>query len=187
MNCPLLFISENPLHVVIRSAIKPLYDDKDHLIREPQRRLYAKFERGLAPGWARQIGEETFAMLNRPPEVPTGGWLAAFDTEAADFNDEERAVAEERLQGRPGVILVEKPRLVAPYPKYDQHRKIAGRRTAEHVIADITAAYEATGFNVGDAVAYEQENGGDPAVVAALEGLVTEPTVEDEAEPLIAA
>ncbi len=184
----MLFISENPETKVIRSEVKALYDDKGRQIRQAQRRLSAKFQRGMAPAWAQKIGEETFEMLNRPPEVPAGSWLAAFDTEAGDYNEEERAAVEARLLERPGILLVEKPRLPVPYPLYEKHRKVAGRRTLEHAIADITNAYETAGFNIGDAIAYEAENENSPEVIAALEALVggdTDP--ETETETLIAA
>lgn len=183
----MLFISENPENKVVRSAVKALFDDKGRQIRQPQRRLAAKFQRGMAPLWAQKIGEETFEMLNRPAEIPAGAWLAAFDTEAGDFTEEERAAVEERLLDRPGVVRVEKPRIPAPYPMYDKHRRVAGRRTVEHVIADITSAYETAGFDVEHAVAYELENDADLTVVEALRALVATGDVEEEAEPLIAA
>jgi hypothetical protein len=183
----LLFISDDPLHVVIRSAIKPLFDTKGNQIQPPQRRLFAKFQRGSAPSWAVAIGEETFAMANRPAEVPVSAWLSAYDTEAdSQWNDEERAVIEAELLTRDGVVLVEKARLAPPYPMYDKHRKTVGKRTVEHAIADIVAAYESAGFDVEHAVAYERENGNSAEVIAALNALIETPETVDK-ETVIAA
>lgn len=186
----MLFINETPTHVAIRSEIKPLFDTKGNQIQPKQRRVWAKFKRGEAPDYARAIGMETFAMLDRPVEVDPGAWLSAYDSVAAQqaegWTDEERQLIEETLVDR-GYLAVERPRVAAPYPMYDKHRKTAGKRTIDHVIADITAAYESAGFDVELAKAYERENGDNAQVLAALDALVsTDEPVEVE-ETVIAA
>lgn len=158
------------------------------MIQEKQRRVYAKFRRGAAPGWAQQIGVDTFPMLDRPPEIDPAAWLCSYDSDADEWNDEERAAIVERLDEL-GYLRVERPRLKAPYPMYDQHRKTAGRRTVELAVKDIVAAYETAGFDIDHAVAYEQENGNDETVIAALAALRPPvDTVEaDPAEDVIVA
>ena len=81
-------------------------------------------------------------------------------------------------------ILVEAVRVAPPYDKYVVHRKVQGRRTLEHAIKDITAAFELAGFDVAQAVAYEQQENGPAELVAALEALVK---VDDPTEELVAA
>lgn len=185
----MLFISEMPSHVAVKSETKALYDTRGRLLQPKEPRIYAKFKRGEAPEFARKIGVEIFALRQRPPEVDPGDWLASFDSVAAQasegWSDDKRELVEETLIAR-GYTRVEAPRLPAPYPMYDKHRKTAGKRTVDHAITDILAAYESAGFNVAAAIAYERENGNDAQVVAALETLVSEP-VEAEQEPVIAA
>lgn len=82
----------------------------------------------------------------------------------------EKALTQSPEFGRE-YVLVEAEHVPAPYAKYDEHRKTIGRRTVEHAIADITAAYEAGGFDIDQAIAYEQLNGASADILAALEGL----------------
>jgi hypothetical protein len=69
---------------------------------------------------------------------------------------------------------------------YDQHRKTAQGRTIAQVIKDIENAYQTAGFNVHDAVAYEQENGNDARVIEALNGLLDEPEAEPVEDVIVA-
>lgn len=166
--------------------MKELYDDKGRMVRPKQRRVFAKFRRGMAPGWAVAIGVGTFPMKDRPPEVDPAAWLCAYDSDADEWNDEEKAAVEAKLEER-GYLRVEKPRLKAPYPMYDKHRKTAQGRTIATVVKDIEAAYESAGFNLDAAIAYEQENGADEKVLAALEGLRETPTEVESLDDVIAA
>ena len=81
-------------------------------------------------------------------------------------------------------ILSERTKLAAPYGNYDKHRRVHGRRLLEHAISDIAAAYEAAGFDIDAAVAYERQEGNDEAVIAALEALRGE---KEPVEELVAA
>jgi hypothetical protein len=83
--------------------------------------------------------------------------------------------------GDPNVVLVTEVLVEAPYAKYDDHRKKQGKRTLEHVLADIGSTFELAGFDVGQAVAYEKQNGNDPRVLEFLGGLGS-PVVEDSEE-----
>lgn len=185
----MLFINETPTHVAVRSEIKELFDNKARLISPKSRRLYAKFKRGEAPEFARAIGAETFALLDRPEGVEASAWLSAYDSIAAQdqegWTDEERELIETTLVER-GYLHVEPARLLAPYPMYDKHRQIQGQRKIEHAIKDIVGAYESAGFDVEHAVAYERENGDSVEVIAALQALVETPETVDE-EQVIAA
>jgi hypothetical protein len=166
-----LFINDDPVDVRVRSADR---DDKGRLLRGGKKQLSAKFQRGAAPGYARKIGAETFVMTTRPPEVAAEDWLSAFDSNAAQeqwgWTDDERELVEQRLLEQ-RYLAVEPPKVEAPYPRYVEHRKVHGQRKIEHAIKDIVAAYEATGFDVDAAIAFERQEGNSDAVVAALEGL----------------
>lgn len=165
-----------------------MFDTRGRLIQPKQRRVFAKFRRGVAPGWAQKIGVATFEMRDRPVEVTPEAWLCAYDSDADEWNDEEKKEVVHRLDEL-GYLKVEKPRLPAPYPMYDRHRKTAGRRTIDMALADIRQAFETAGFDVETAVAYEQENGNDPQVLALLRelgGLDEEPAAEP-ADDVIAA
>lgn len=182
----MLFINDDPVDVRVRSAER---DDKGRLIRGGKRQLSAKFQRGAAPGYARKIGAETFVMTTRPPEVAAEDWLSAFDSNAAQeqwgWSDDERELVEQRLLEQ-RYLAVEPPKVEPPYQRYVEHRRVHGQRKIEHAIKDIIAAYEATGFDIDAAVAFERQEGNSDAVVAALEGLRAAGE-GDEAEPLIAA
>ncbi len=117
--------------------------------------------------------------------------LSCFDSRFAQelhgWTDEEREIVEEALRNGPGhgsdYIIVEQPKAPAPYRLYDQHRKIAGRRTLEHVLSDIKGAFDTAGFDVGTALMYERENLNDPKVIEFLNGL----TVQEPDEELVEA
>lgn len=181
----MLFICDQPRHVAVRSEGRPLYDTRGNLVQPKTRKVWAKFKRGEAPTYARIIGMEAFPMLDRPVEIEAGDWLCAYDSVAAQkdqgWTDEERETIEQKLLEQ-GYMPVEKPRLSPPYPRYDQHRKTAGKRTIEHVVKDIVATFETAGFDVNHAVAYEQENLNDARVVAALNDLNAAEVPEKEAD-----
>jgi hypothetical protein len=182
-----IFIHSDAVHVNVRT------DDRDpqgRLIRGGNRRLFADFERGAAPEWAQQQGVQTFGMSNRPEEISAERWLACYDSVAAQaargWSDDERKLIEDRLVEL-GYMQVERPKIQAPYERYDQHRKVHGQRKVEHAIKDIVAAYESAGFDLDHAIQYEMQEENNPQVLAALEALKADGVKEDEAEPLISA
>lgn len=180
------FIAEDPIQVHIRSEKPQIVDANTREVIAPkQRRVYAKFKRGTAPGWLREKALATFEFRKRPGLVDPGAWVAYYDSiedqVEKGWTDEERQVIEEKLSQHVNCLKAEQERLAPPYGNYDKHRKTVGKRTIEHAIADILAAYESAGFDVHHAIAYEVENENNPQVIAALDGLLaTEaPGVED--------
>jgi hypothetical protein len=153
------------------------------------RRISAQFQKGI-PEWALPNALEVFptAPSMKPEGVPLEQWLCWFDTRAAQKNhnwtDDERELVEEKLSSRWGILKVEPIKVKAPYPKYVAHRKTQGQRTIAHAIKDILGTYETAGFDVELAISFERQNGNDPQVIAALEGLLS--TTEPD-EELIAA
>ena len=145
--------------------------------------LFVKFFRGgnvpehvkaLAdqlPGLRQGIGPEGDPYLDR-----IGWWDSYAAQKDYDWSDEEREFVEQRILqiGDPNVLVVEAPRVPAPYAKYDAHRRTQGQRKLEHVLADIAQTYEVAGFDVEQAVAYEQQNLADERVIEALRALAPE-------------
>lgn len=164
---------------------KRVFSQKTGELTGKVRRLSAEFERGV-PGWAVEFALKTWplAMQNKPDTLPIELYFSWFDSkrgqERFGWSDEEREIVEQRLSKKVGVVLVEEPRLPAPYPKYDLHRKLKGQRTVDHAIKDIVATFDAAGFSVGAAVAYERQNLNDAEVIAALENLEEPVVVEEE-------
>lgn len=183
------FIDEDAVHVVVRSETPALYDPATRqMVAAKRRRVYAKFTRGTAPSYAIELAKQMFGFNKKPAEIAVERWCAFYDSKQAQYEfgwtDEEREAIEERLI-RQGYVQAEKPKLPAPYRNYDAHRKTVGKRTIEHVIADITATFEAAGFDIDAAAAYEAENGNSPEVLAALAAL--KPAAEPEAEEQVIA
>jgi hypothetical protein len=183
----MLFMSERQKAVTVRNE-KPVFNVKTGEQIGKIRRLHANLERGYMPAWAVAIAEETFTMGGKPPTVPIHRWIATYDSAVAQrlegWDDEERALIEAKLLAQGDVVLIEPPKVEAPYAQYDKHRKVVGKRTLEQALADITASYELAGFDIDQAVAYELQNGNDPRVVEHLRSLAPEPAV---AETLIEA
>jgi hypothetical protein len=140
------------------------------------------------PDWAISIAEERFTMGGKPPTVPTHRWIASYDSRLAQaqekWTDEERELIESKLLSQGDVVVIDQPKVLAPYAQYDKHRKVVGQRKLEQVLADITASYELAGFDLEQAVRYEQQNLNDQAVIEHLRSLAPTPAVS---EPLIEA
>jgi hypothetical protein len=149
-----------------------------------ERRVFAEFIRGGVPQWAMPLAEKTFQLHLKPEGISADRWLCYYDSDADQasrgWSDEERALIEAKLDKDPRIIRIEAPKLTAPYPKYDLHRKTQGQRTVAHAIKDILATYESAGFDVQQAIAYERQELNDPEVIAALAGLDAPAEVEEE-------
>ena len=145
--------------------------------------LYVEFQPGgSVPAHARELAEQLPGLWqgvgrDEDPYVTRLGW---WDSHAAQidhgWSDEDRSFVEQRILaiGDPNVMVVEVPRVPAPYAKYDAHRRTQGQRKLEHVLADIAQTYEVAGFDVEQAVAYEQQNLADERVLEALRALAPE-------------
>lgn len=166
------YIAEDPIHVVVRNETPALYDTGGRMIAPVKRRLFAKFTRGVAPTWAVEIAEKTFELRKMHLEVTVQQWIAYYDSvedqAAMGWTDEERKAIEEKLDGHHAAMLVERPRVAAPWPTYDEthHGKIA-------------ALAEELGL-VSQALAYEADNKKRPSVIEALQELAPAPDPADE-------
>jgi hypothetical protein len=178
-----LYMSDRLKDVTVRRQ-KQLFSVKTGERIGMERRVFAEFIRGGVPQWAMPLAEKTFALHKKPEGISADRWLCYYDSGADQasrgWSDEERELIEAVLDKKPGVVRIEAPKLAAPYPKYDLHRKIQGQRTVAHAIKDILATYESAGFDVQHAIGYERQELNDPEVIAALAGLDAPAEVEEE-------
>lgn len=174
------FIAEDPVHVVCRVASDPLYDTNGRMVKQGARGLHAKFTRGTAPEFAREIGLRTFTFKKMPEGgVDAEQWLAFYDSvEAAgqfNWNDEERKAIEAKLLQVDGVVAVERPRQPAPWPNYDAIVAAKGGLTSQQVVEKIVAKVTEDGYDPAVVIAYEHERERPrKTVIAALEALLPE-------------
>lgn len=181
------------LRIDIR-APKSNYTPKGDIISvDPE--LFVQFEPGgNVPDHARAEVERLpgFRQGVSRDEDPFVTRLSWFDTVEGQkrygWSDEDRAFVEKRLLeiGDPNVIVLDEQKVASPYGNYDKHRKTQGKRTLEHVFADLRNAYETAGFDVEQAVAYERQNGGDPKVAEFLSTLAADAPAA-ESDELVAA
>lgn len=192
-------IAENPYRFEVRPEVPAVYDTKGRVVSPKQRRVFVQFGRGSAPAYAHKIGLDAFEFATKPTYeggsvFPSELWLCYYDSEAGQqiqgWTDEERAEIEAHLPTCPGVLIVERPKLKAPWPAYAKTRKLQGRRTADVVVEEIAATVASTGTDPGDVIAYErqEQKSGWELVVARMEALLAEgQTEQEETEPLVAA
>jgi hypothetical protein len=176
----LFFVAQDPVHVVVRSEIAALHDTAGRQVAPKQRRLFAKFERGIPFKWALDAALELFNAPSRP-NVPESRWFAFLDTldwqRQQGLTDEETVVVEEALLTRPGIFQVFPAKLPAPYPGYDKF-KGGAKALAEKLVED--------GYDLDAAVAYERENKNRPSFVAAFEEAQAQPVVEEAEAEVVA-
>ena len=191
----MLCVSEHAnLRVTIRAAKPALYDDRGNLTREKIRGLTAEFTRGGCPEWAKPIVFSTFEFRGIPDGVSREYRLGTFDSFQAQqdmrWSDEERELVERELvriaQITRDFIIVQKPRVAAPWPTYDD-LQVVGRRTAAIVAEKVVDVIRATGVNPDSVVQYELENANRPEVVAAVRAFKVEGQASEPEEQVVAA
>lgn len=159
------------------------------------KQLKAVFVKGAIPAWATDIGLQTFDFKGLPIGISPEQRLSFFDTHQAqaqdDWTNEEREIVEDFLRQRveevgvgAGFVIVEQPKLAAPWPTYDRIT-IHGQRKAEHVAAKIVEMVSELGIDPAGVIAYERQERNNPIVIAELEKLL-DPT-EEQAEELVEA
>ncbi len=183
------FIAEDRIRVKVRSEQLALHDTRGRQVEPSKRRVFAQFERGNAPIWAREQAARLYSFDRMPQGTTPERWLSYYNS-ADDqilygWTDEERAAIEQALLEVHSAVLVERPKVAAPWPAYDK-LTVTGRRTIEHVVEKIVAAVTDLGLEPKAVVDYERENLNRPEVLAAMEALA-EGEKEEEPEPLIAA
>jgi hypothetical protein len=179
------YIAEDPVHVVVASEKPAIYDTRGNMVMPKQRRLWAKFQRGIAPGYAQQVALETFDFRKIHQGIERERWFGYYNSEFAqlqnNWTDEEHDRIVAKLDEQ-GYLRVEPKRLPAPWPAYDKLVP-QGRRTVELVAEKIAATVAENGYDPAQVAAYERQNANRPEVLAALEAGVP----DEEPEPLVVA
>lgn len=173
----------------------PIYDSRGRLVHPGHRGISLTFVRGgVVPPHAQQEALARLRFTGLPDEVDPLTQICWLDTDLAaeqnGWSDQERSEVEDRLRSWPdqtSFIIVAKPHVAAPWPRYDAI-VVKGRRDISHVVEQILATIDATGVDPAAVLAYERQELNRPEVVAALEGKIAEAAAEvDSEEPVIAA
>lgn len=138
----------------------------------------ADFVIGDVTDWERAEAMSRFSFNGVAEDEDLRLRLSGYDTELQakqrDWDEATKAKVEARLAAHPAhgieFFKVEKPLAELPYGPYPKHRNVQGKRTVEHVIADIQAAI-AEGYATADQViAYERDHGDEhsDAIITAL-------------------
>lgn len=174
--------------LLVRKRVEEIRDGQGKLVREYVPPLHAQFEQGGGiPEHVRDIALTRLSFRglaeNEDPFMRMGWFDLDLAAEQNGWDAEQTAAVEEKLRavnGGESLLIVEQPKTAPPYPRYDEHRKVHGRRTVEHAIAEIVATFGSAGFDVEQAVRYERENGDSAEVIAALEALAADVEVVEE-------
>lgn len=157
----------------------------------------AQFRAGTVLPYEREIGLKQFTFPGLPRDADTGQEidpsfrLSAYDTdvEAIQRNwtpERKKAVEQAMLKSDDlGVrfILVEAPKIPAPFPTWDELRG-RGQRTTPELLCE---RVRELGLDIEQAIAYETQNLQRQEVIDALEAMRQPVTNEPEPEPLVAA
>lgn len=155
------YICEDPVSVIVRNDQEPIHDTDGRLIAPGKHRITAKFRRGEAPSWAWPEAR-TFPFAKLPVNMTAERWVSFYDSveeQAREgWTNEERELVEAKLATRDYIVPVEPTKASAPYPAYQKHRRIHGKRTLAHVAEDIRSALESSGIPLGEVFAYERDH-----------------------------
>ena len=158
----------------------------DNITRTSKPGYTAEFKMGFLTPFERQLARERLqfagGIIDRQ-NVDGSPYdyidlTGLFDTDWIEDDPALKAEVEKRMLANPGCgnpadfILVEQPKLPAPWPSYDQ-LTVHGQRKAKHVAEKNLEIAAATGVPIEDLVAYERENRNDPDVIAAYEAANT--------------
>lgn len=181
--------------MTVRPTVTP--EDAYQIGGKPQKGIVADFQhagRGLSP-WEIEEALTRFEIRGTGVGENPAGRLSFFDTELAamqkGWDQETREQVEAALMAGMSYgtdyFLSEAPVAAVPYAKYLEHRKVQGRRTIDHAVADIVAAVGAVGIDPALVAAYESDGRNADQHSAAIIAAVQAIGVEPEPEPLMAA
>ena len=135
--------------------------------------LMCDFEPASLKDWEREVALQHFDFRGVPDGIENPGYrLSLFDTTQHGWDDETRALVEERLRSVPNFghdfIELIRPKLSAPWPNYDQIVASQGPKSVAKIIAD---KVREDGYDVQYVIDYEEENANREPVLAALRAL----------------
>ena len=181
------FIAEDPVHVAVASEQQAIYDNKGRQVEPKQRRVFAKFVRGVAPEYAQKVALEAFSFRKIHEGIEKARWFGYYNSRDAQqqfgWTEAEHDLIVAKLRER-GYQEVQPVRAPAPWPAYDA-LKAHGQRKIEHVVEKILAAITDLGVDPQVVLEYEKQNLNRQEIVDAITVLTA--GEESEAEPLIAA
>lgn len=193
MEAPIIAISDKAnLQVLCRSEDPGLFDTQGRQVSQKQRKMVAQFWRGGAPDWVIEEAQKRFKFQGRGDGEPIAMLIGVFDSAVAAkahrWTEEEHdaVVCHLRDNENPKWIVVEQPKVPAPWPTYDR-LVVQGQRTWEKVAAQNLETAEATGIPLESLVAYERQNRCDERILAAYEQAVREAEEALPADELVEA
>ncbi|MBI3936403.1 MAG: hypothetical protein HY323_05455 [Betaproteobacteria bacterium] len=148
-----------------------------------------EFRQGDVTDWERDQARElltfrgTTLNLDGSPTDPIDR-VSSFDS-AQVADSKLRHKVEQALLAHPafgkqdGFILIEKPKLVAPWPGYDKLVR-SGRRTDDHVAAKVAELTADGGYDPAGVAAYERANLNRQPILDALAALERQPEPEPD-------
>lgn len=160
------------LALPIRGELERLKDTHGNLVRDTVRGLTAQFEpASMAPEHMREAVSRLPAFgrgvgLNEDPYRRCGFFDSHHAQRVNDWTDEDRELVEETLASLPenGVdfLIVEAPKVAAPWPKYDSARSVGS----------IVSTVEQIGVDPQVVIDYERQNRDRAEVVEAMQRLI---------------
>jgi hypothetical protein len=158
---------------------KPVVVDGTIIVEKEGVRV--EFMHGGILDWETELGMKRFRFDGLPEGVPAATRLSVFDTEmealARDWSEETRQEVEQGLLDAPAYgtdyVLVEKPRVEAPWPHYNQVKSVP----------KLIAKVREDGYDPEEVRQFELQNQNRQEVLDALEALAEE---EDEEVEIIA-
>ena len=190
---PIIAVSDKAnLQRVCRLEDPGLFDAQGRTVSPKKRKLVAQFTRGGAPDWVLQAAQERFDFRGRGADEPISLMVGVFDSAAAakahKWSEEEHdaVVRELRDTANPYWIIVEQPKVPAPWKSYDK-LTVQGQRTSEKVAAKNLELAAETGATVEDMIAYERQNRNDAKILALYEQALEEQRAGEPAEELVEA
>lgn len=178
------FIAEDPVHVVVASEQQAIYDTSGRLIQPKRRKLFAKFQRGVASPAAIELALNTFSFNKIHQGIARERWFGYYNSREAqlqnNWSDDEHDLIVGRLVEQ-GYLEVVPVKALPPWPAYDKLVK-QGQRSNEHVAQKIAEKVLEDGYDPALVAAYERQNLNRPEVLAVLEVVK-----DEEPEPLLAA
>lgn len=190
---PIIAVSDKAnLQRVCRLEDPGLFDAQGRTVSPKKRKLVAQFTRGGAPDWVLQAAQERFDFRGRGDGEPISMMVGVFDSAAAakahKWTEEEHdaVVRELRDTSNPYWVIVEQPKVPAPWPTYDK-LSVQGQRTSEKVAAKNLELAAEIGVSVADMVAYERQNRNDAKIIALYEQALEEQQAAQPDEELVEA
>lgn len=159
----MLWVAACPNLMITFRGPKKIHAQNGEVV-ETRPRVRAPFTHGPVPEWAGTIAKERLDFRGMPSDMVPEQFMSSFDSDVSaqleGWTKEEKEALEHFLLTKADqtqYILVEQPKAGIPWRTYDKI-VVHGRRSIEHVAAEIADITEKTGVDPDVVIAYEQEN-----------------------------